>query len=874
MKTKKSVQWEKVNRLPDTEWKGLLAGASWESAGIVLLLLASVFTLFQLPGEMYISRGHVLALIVSVACVVFLREVLLLRLLDAVQKKKLAMLLRIVVMAAVALLVAGILWRYGKVHFDELEDGFLAFAKNYCEDYNLTFQKNVVISGGDEDEVSIFFCFAAFCVFTVLFGLSPMGRRKYLFLMPPISMIAFIMYVGKAPKWSVICLVLAGALMIHRSWRKKGYYKSNAIVIAAAVGLLLLVGVIYQPAARQVLSRSREVKAFEAKLETNVKHFFTNFSVPRGRGADTSVSNNVPKYRDEKILTIRLDHAPEGNLYLQEYYGERYDHGLWTTTLEDFSTFCAQEGINEAMATNSLSSSVYRCFSQEDYEQVLRDKGRPLSDAKQHFVSQFEIQYKNKNAGSMLLPYGTNVAGNPEVVFTGSTVPQKRAGTRKVTFEGWNSSELDPQSLTYGKTRVINDRSEEEKDFWNAYNVYVRQQYLDYPSFLKNTANYDYYFSTMGGIQYDPKTSVVILDDQQYSVEYKLTDMIARELERSGISVEEISFEIATSAASNQKRVSYAEQLQWIMTNGNSVYSWNLDPLGEDEDPIEYFLNHPRKGYCTHYASAATLLLRSVGVPARYVTGYIVTAASFEKQKDGSYEAQVIDRNGHAWVEIYLDDIGWVPFEMTPGYESTGEAIPTSKEMEEARREEESTRQSQEESAEATPDPEVAATPDPTEEPAITPTEPPAAEKPKDKKVGESDTEEGGDQNGSLRKPSAGLVIAGIVIALALIGLATFLVRERASAGRLEKALKGRYFKAAVVLMNGRIYRKLRRKRMIKTPCRTDAEYETALRSAFSAENEALIGQYMRIVKAAAFSGGSISKEDCQLVRKVYQMVK
>ncbi|MBO5987576.1 MAG: hypothetical protein J6Q02_12415 [Lachnospiraceae bacterium] len=426
MKTKKSVQWEKVNRLPDTEWKGLLAGAAWESAGIVLLLLASVFTLFQLPGEMYISRGHVLALIVSVACVVFLREVLLLRLLDAVQKKKLAMLLRIVVMAAVALLVAGILWRYGKVHFDELEDGFLAFAKNYCEDYNLTFQKNIVISGGDEDEVSIFFCFAAFCVFTVLFGLSPMGRRKYLFLMPPISMIAFIMYVGKAPKWSVICLVLAGALMIHRSWRKKGYYKSNAIVIAAAVGLLLLVGVIYQPAARQVLSRSREVKAFEAKLETNVKHFFTNFSVPRGTGADTSVSNNVPKYRDEKILTIRLDHAPEGNLYLQEYYGERYDHGLWTTTLEDFSTFCAQEGINEAMATNSLSSSVYRCFSQEDYEQVLRDKGRPLSDAKQHFVSQFEIQYKNKNAGSMLLPYGTNVAGNPEAVFTGSTVPQKR----------------------------------------------------------------------------------------------------------------------------------------------------------------------------------------------------------------------------------------------------------------------------------------------------------------------------------------------------------------------------------------------------------------------------------------------------------------
>ena len=863
-----------MHSFSNTEWKGLIAGAAWESVGIVLLLFASIFTLFQLPGGMYVARGHAFALMVCVTCVVFLREVLLQKFLGVLQKKKLATFLRIVAMVVVSLLVAGILWRYGKVHFDELEAGLRALAKNYLEDYNLTFHKSIVISGGDEDEVSIFFSFAALCIFTVLFGLSPVGRRKYLFLMPPITTIALIMYVGKAPLWGTIGLVIAGALMIHRSWRRKGAYKNNAIVIVVAMGLLILGGMILNPAAKNVLSRSREVKAFEAKLETNVKHFFTSFSAPRGRGADKSVSNNAPKYRDEKILTIRLDHAPEGNLYLQEYYGERYDHGLWTTTLEDFSTFCAQEGINEAVATNSLSSSVYRCFSQEDYEQVLRDKGRPLSDAKQHIVSQFEIQYKNRNAGSMLLPYGTNVAGNPDVVFTGSTVPQKRAGTRKVTFEGWNSSELDPLSLTYGKTQVINQRSEEEKTFWNAYNIYVRQQYLDYPSFLENTANYAYYFSAMGGIQYDPITSVVILDDQQYSVEYKLTDMIAQELKRKGISTEEINFELATSSASNQKRVSYAEQLQWIMTNGNSVYSWNLDPLEEDEDPIEYFLNHPRKGYCTHYASAATLLLRSVGVPARYVTGYIVNTASFEKQKDGSYEAQVIDRNGHAWVEIYLDDIGWVPFEMTPGYESTGEAIPTSKEMEEARREEESTRRSQEASSEATPEPEVTASPDPTEEPAVTPTELPAAEKPKDKKVGESDTEEGGDHNGSLRKPSAGLVIAGIVIALALIGLATFLVRERASAGRLEKALKGRYFKAAVVLMNGRIYRKLRRKRMIKNPCRSDAEYETALRSAFGAENEALIGQYMRVVKAAAFSGGSISKEDCQLVRKVYQMVK
>jgi len=859
-----------VNSFPNTEWKGLIAGAAWESVGIVLLLFASIFTLFQLPGGMYIARGHAFALMVCVTCVVFLREALLQKFLGVLQKKKLATFLRIVAMVVVSLLVAGILWRYGKVHFDELEAGLRALAKNYLEDYNLTFHKSIVISGGDEDEVSIFFSFAALCIFTVLFGLSPVGRRKYLFLMPPITTIALIMYVGKAPLWGTIGLVIAGALMIHRSWRRKGAYKNNAIVIVVAMGLLILGGMILNPAAKNVLSRSKEVKVLEAKLETNLKLFFNSFSLPRG--ADASVSNRAPRYKDEKILTIRLDHAPEGNLYLQECYGQNYDQGLWTTPIGDFTAFCAQYGFNEDMATSALSSSMYRCFSQKDYEQVLLDKGTNLSEAKQYVVSEFEIQYKKKNAGSMMLPYGTNVAGTPGVVFTGSTIPQKKAGTKKVTFEGWNSNELDPLSLTYGKMRVVNDRSEEEKEFWDAYNIYVRQHYLDYPSFLSDTANYAYYFSAMGGTDYNRIASgVVPRDTQGYAINIVVSD---GELEDFLLTEGDFSYLLATASLSTQMRISSAEQLQWIMTKGNSVYSWDLDPLGEDDDPVEYFLNHPRKGYCTHYASAATLLLRSVGVPARYVTGYIVNAASFVQQKDGSYEAQVIDRNGHAWVEIYLEDIGWVPFEMTPGYENSGTLIPTSKEMEQARREEERNQESQAQSSEATPEPELNATPDPTEEPSITPTKEPAKEKQKDKEKGKGKQKKNGDGEDGSSKLSKGFVIAGLVLAVAIIGLVAFLARKRASARKLERALKGRYFKVAVVLMNGRIYKKLRRKRMIKNPCRSDAEYETALRSAFGAENEALIGQYMRVVKAAAFSGGSISKEDCQLVRKVYQMVK
>ena len=65
-----------------------------------------------------------------------------------------------------------------------------------------------------------------------------------------------------------------------------------------------------------------------------------------------------------------------------------------------------------------------------------------------------------------------------------------------------------------------------------------------------------------------------------------------------------------------------------------------------------------------HFATAGVMLLRSRGVPARYAEGYLVNDADFAS--DGW--ADVKDSRAHAWAEIYVDGVGWVPLEMTPGY--------------------------------------------------------------------------------------------------------------------------------------------------------------------------------------------------------------
>lgn len=73
------------------------------------------------------------------------------------------------------------------------------------------------------------------------------------------------------------------------------------------------------------------------------------------------------------------------------------------------------------------------------------------------------------------------------------------------------------------------------------------------------------------------------------------------------------------------------------------------------------------RGYSVHYATAAALTLRYYGVPARYVEGYFLP----KEEAAGYAPGEIIrldENHAHAWAEYYLDGVGWIPFEVTPGY--------------------------------------------------------------------------------------------------------------------------------------------------------------------------------------------------------------
>ena len=117
----------------------------------------------------------------------------------------------------------------------------------------------------------------------------------------------------------------------------------------------------------------------------------------------------------------------------------------------------------------------------------------------------------------------------------------------------------------------------------------------------------------------------------------------------------------------NQRILDILQQLIAYFQS-NLTYSLSPGVKAKNQDFCEYFLFDAKKGYCSHFASAATLLLRNHGIPARYVEGYTVQMSEASSNGESTRSIVVTDRSAHAWIEVYFDEVGWLPIEVTNGY--------------------------------------------------------------------------------------------------------------------------------------------------------------------------------------------------------------
>ena len=172
-----------------------------------------------------------------------------------------------------------------------------------------------------------------------------------------------------------------------------------------------------------------------------------------------------------------------------------------------------------------------------------------------------------------------------------------------------------------------------------------------------------------GGLR--PETSVPA--NESYTVRSRVPQYTTAQLRRAGTDYpSEIASTYTGLPGSTPDRV--GERAAEVTANASTPYGqavaierylerekrYSLDVEEPDGSIADSFLFEMDAGYCTYYATTMVAMLRSQGVPARFVVGY--TAG--ERVGDGEYVVRGLD--SHAWVQVYFPDVGWVRFDPTP----------------------------------------------------------------------------------------------------------------------------------------------------------------------------------------------------------------
>ena len=261
-----------------------------------------------------------------------------------------------------------------------------------------------------------------------------------------------------------------------------------------------------------------------------------------------------------------------------------------------------------------------------------------------------------------------------------------------------------------------------------------------------------------------------------------------------------------------------------------------------------------------HFASAGALILQSLGVPARYASGYVVEPSAFHKEKKG-YQADVPDYNAHAWVEIYLENIGWVPVEMTPGYTNDSAKLPTTPELRDTWKQR---HEEHKDEAEQNPQTQMQTkneSPSETQMETQQQTESQMTEKETKRPV--KNNEKKNNRRNLQVFSAVSLTLLAVVLMLVLVTKWLRIYREQ-----LLMELRNRQNRHAVYRSIRRIYRGVHPRSF---GMKTDADYLEKLMTTYPSVPAEDWKKYLCIVQKAVFSEEEISQEEARFCYRLYR---
>lgn len=354
------------------------------------------------------------------------------------------------------------------------------------------------------------------------------------------------------------------------------------------------------------------------KLNINNSKYFnlsaTGFN-PKGSklGGDTNLDNTL-------VMSVE---SPRGGIYLRGAVRDNYTGYSWETTDSE---------LTDLGEKNTLLS-----FNEDLVE--LSEGSRLILDGPIVLDSLFDrvpikITYENLQTNTIFVPSKT---------------------------EGLNFGDENPNVFVDNYGVISSGNSLERKfeyriDFYDINNNREQLDYLGrkstkglYVQYLAGAKRLNY---IMGSASEWNVKKFAEISQKTYDRYIKLPDSVPER-------VKNLALEITSQATNDYDRAKAIEA--YLSQN----YKYTLKPgsVTQNSDFVDYFLFDKKEGYCTYFASAMTVLTRSMGIPARYVEGYVLPNSP---TYGTTYE--VTNNRAHAWVEVYFEGLGWIPFEPTAAF--------------------------------------------------------------------------------------------------------------------------------------------------------------------------------------------------------------
>lgn len=351
------------------------------------------------------------------------------------------------------------------------------------------------------------------------------------------------------------------------------------------------------------------------------------------------------KFKNKTMLEVELEILggtfTTDTLYLKGFVGGEYTGHSW------------KELDKKVYKNNSLFTNK-NPYGFQDYN----TKAYEMTYANNYFYNSLQkrISIKNINASTkyMYMPYYTmyNTITNADFYYDLYAQPKNK----NYTFNYYTGID---QSDTL-KAIPLDYFNYFEDGAYYDYGEFVRENYMSYDLDVISKAYNDIVkmaynnFVDGGGynIEYDCRKDGII--DVYEILDYKIGPVYTPE--------SETRYDLTIAQYVADAIAVYFQQYY--------PYSLEVGTTPKDKDFVKYFLEEQKAGSCTYFASAGVLLMRAFGFPARYVEGAAITSDEFKisEENPNVAVAEVKDKSLHAWCEIFIKNIGWIPVEFTPGY--------------------------------------------------------------------------------------------------------------------------------------------------------------------------------------------------------------